>query len=75
MLVHVYGEDNEEAVRSLNFGAAPKVGDQVELGGILYKVENAWHRPHEEWWEPKLAVALARVSTPDAQSVLEASLV
>jgi hypothetical protein len=73
MLVHVYSEEDGEALR-LNFEAAPKIGDQVELDGILYKVKNAWHRPHEEWWEPKIAVALTRTSTPDAQPVLEASL-
>lgn len=72
MLVHVYGEEGGEAVR-LNFEAAPKIGDQVELEGILYKVANAWHRQHEEWWEPKIAVALARASTSEPQPVLEAS--
>lgn len=74
MLVHVYGEEDEAAVRSLNFEAVPKIGDQVELDGILYKVKNAWHRPHEEWWEPKIAVALSRASTPEPQPVFEESL-
>ena len=63
MLVKIYKDNDEEPVTNLNFEAPPKVGDQVELDGVMFKVKRAWHQPHDQWSAVKLAIALA--TSPD----------